>query len=183
LQGGECQGQDIERLRHRLSMKVAARDHLAVGEDQRIVGGGVELHGSRLLGESNGVGHRAENLGCAAEAVGILHSGVVFPVRLADLAVAQQLAHQVGGLALPPVRTGLVDPGIEWCRRAPECLEAHCRGRRRRAPENPGIVHQQRQDRGLHLRAVDEGQAFLRCEPKGPQAGAGECPRSRCRVR
>ena len=129
--------------------------------------------------EADRVGDRAEHLGGAAQAVGVLHPRVVLPVRLADLAVAQERAHQRRGFALSPVGAGLVDPGIERRRRAPERLQAHRRRADRGAPEHPGIVHQQRQQRGLRLGAVDEGEPFLGREAERAQAGGRERRRGR----
>ena len=43
----------------------------------------------RLLGKADRVAHRPEHLGCAAQAVGVLHSRIVLAVRLPDLAVGR----------------------------------------------------------------------------------------------
>ena len=113
LQGRQRHGQDVERLRHRLAMEVAARDDVAVLEDQRIVGRSVELHLHRLLGEADRVGHGAEHLRRAAEAVGVLDPGIVLPVRLPDLAVLEQRPHERGGADLAGMGAGRVDSRVQ----------------------------------------------------------------------
>jgi len=80
LKGCERHGQHVQRLRHRLPMEVPARDHVPVLEDQRVVRGCIELDGNRLLSEADGIGHGAEDLRRAAEAVCILDSGIVLAV-------------------------------------------------------------------------------------------------------
>ena len=134
-------------------------------------------------GEPDRVGHGAEHLRGAAQAVGILHPRVVLAVRLPDLALGQQRPHQRGRLDLAAMGAGRVNPGIERRGRASQRLQAHRRRADGRAPEHLGVVHQQREQRGLRLGPVDEGQAFLRGEAKRPEPhgrerrrGAGPTP-------
>ena len=91
---------------------------------------------------------------------------------------ASSSPHERGGLDLARMRAGGVDPLVERRRRAAERLEAHGRRAHRGPPEHLGVVHQQRQHRGLGLRAVDEREPFLRREaerrePGGRQRGGG----------
>ena len=98
-------------------------------------------------------------------------------MRLADLGIGEQGAQQRRGLLLIRVGTGLVNPRVERRGRTAHGLEAHRGGGVRRAPQDPGVVHQQRRQPGLGLRAVDERQTLLRFqrdrfEPLGSQRRA-----------
>ena len=155
-------------------MEVAAGDDVAIGEDQRVVGGSVQLDRGGPGREGNGVGDGAEHLRRAAQAVGVLDPVVVLAVRLADGAVGEQRAHERGRGALSRVRTGVVNAGVERRGRSAQRLEAHRRGADGRAPEHARIVHQEGQDRGLGLGPIDEGNAFLGPEPVGRESRGGE---------
>ena len=70
-----------------------------------------------------------------------------------------------------------VDASIERLRRAAHRLQAHRRGRVCRAPQHPGVVHQQRREAGLRLGAVHERQPLFRfqldrLQARGPERGA-----------
>ena len=64
------------------------------------------------------------------------------------------------------MRPRLVNPRIERRRSAPQRLEAHRRRADRGAPEDLGVVHQEREQRGLRLGPVDEADPLLGRETK-----------------
>ncbi len=63
-----------------------------------------------------------------------------------------------------------MDPRVEWRRRPPQSLEAHGGGADSGPPQHFCVVHQQGQQRGLGLGAVDERDAFLGAELPGLDA-------------
>ena len=114
-------------------MEVAARQHI-VAEDERIVRRRIELRRHEPFGEGEPFADRAEYLRRAAQRIGVLHSGVIFAMRLPDFAVGEQVAQQGGGALLPGVRAGIMDAGIERIGRAADCLETHRPGGVRQCP-------------------------------------------------
>ena len=92
------------------------------------------------------------------------------PVRLANLAVGQQLPQMPRGGDLPRVRPRLMDPPVERGRRALERLQRHRPG----DIEEPrhAMGPQQRQPAGGHHRlgAVQQRQTLLRLQYQGLQA-------------
>ncbi len=73
--GGELrhrEGRVVERQCQRLAVEVAAGDHLAAGEDERVVGGSVDLDAEDALELRERVARRAVDLRHAAQAVGVL---------------------------------------------------------------------------------------------------------------
>ena len=179
LERRQRDGEEVERLRHRLAVEVASGDHLAVVEDQRIVGRGIQFDRDRLGGEPDGVSHRAEHLRRTAQAVGILDARIVFSRCDSRISLSANSARMRSAASIWP-RWGRarVNPRIEGCRRAPESLEAHGGGARGGPPEHLRIVHQEREECRLGLGAVDKCEAFLRgepvwLEPRGRERRAG----------
>jgi hypothetical protein len=64
-----------------------------------------------------------------------------------------------------------MDPGIQRGRRAAQGFEAHGRGSNRSAPEDLGIMDQERQQRGLRLGTVDECDSLLGRKAEGLESG------------
>ena len=128
-----------------------------------------------LSSEPDRVDHCPHHLRRAAKTVRILHPVVIFPVRLPDLAVGQQVAHQLGRAELAWMGPIRVNSRIERHRSTPQRLQRHRRSADRRAPQDLGVVHQQRQQSGLRLRAVDEGDPLLGRETEWHEAGRREC--------
>ena len=97
----ERDGEEVERHRDRLSVKVAAAQQLAGLEHERIVGRGVQLAADDARGEVDRVEHRAVHLRHAAQRVRVLHARIVVAMRLANLAVGEQLAQKRRRRGLP----------------------------------------------------------------------------------
>ena len=85
-------GEQVADHGHRLPVKIAAAQHLAVLEDERIVGGGVEFTGHDPLGELEGIEHRSVYLRHAPQRIRILHTRIVGAVRLTYFAVEKDRA-------------------------------------------------------------------------------------------
>ena len=79
----------------------------------------------------------------------------------------------------PGMRPALVDPGIERSGGPAQRLQPHRRRTDGRAPEQLGVVHQERQHRRLGLGAVDEGDALLGREAERREPGARSAARPR----
>ena len=148
-------------------MEVAVGDELALlDEDEWVVGGRVQLDSDRRLGIREQVAAGAVDLRRAAERVGVLHL-VAPPMRLQDRGALEQPDDVGGRRLLPGERSQGVDLGEKARARALERLEREgarnvCGARQPLSPhqhERPDSCHE--------LRAVDEGQAFLRAQPNG----------------
>ncbi len=174
LERGERDGEEVQGLRHRLAVEIAAGEHLPFPEHERVIGGGVELDLDDAAREPDRVAHGAEHLGRAAQAVGVLHPGVVLAVRFADLAPGEQPAQERGRASLPLVRAVVVDPLVEGRGRAAERFQAHRRRAERRAPQDLGVVDHEGEQRRLGLGPVDEGEPLLGREPVRDEPGLGQ---------
>ena len=111
--------QRVGREGHRLGVKVAAGEHVALlDEQQRIVGDGIGLDAQRRGAVADQIEAGAHHLRLAAEGVRILHSRAV-QMRGADRAARDQLAV----FARPP-RSGPVGRAPGGCdrRTARRCL-------------------------------------------------------------
>ena len=114
---GDGDGHGIGGQRHRLGMEIAAGDDFVrVGEDQRIVGDGVDLALDDAGRVAQLVEHGAHHLGLAAQRIGILHPVVALEMGAADLAAGHELR------AAP--RATSIWPG--WPR---SCMDARIEGR------------------------------------------------------
>ncbi len=161
----------------RLGVEIAARDDPAlVDENERIVGHGVGLHFERAAGKMKKVHRGADDLGLAADAIGVLHALVAFAVRFADFRAVEERALGSGEGDLPAMAAQGVD-GVEKRRR-----RAHDRIGRERARHDargraaPRLEERAERDGGRELRAVEKGEPFLRAEDDGRE------PRTRQRL-
>ena len=98
-----------------------------------------------------------------------MHARVVLSVRLTDFRAGEQPTQQRRRALLERVRARVVDPRVERLRGAAYRLEAHRRRRVRRAPQHPGVVHEQRRHPRLRLRPIHERQPLFRLEGDGSQ--------------
>ena len=114
------------------------------------------------------------NLGHAAQAVGVLHAGVVGEVRVADFAVIKNLGEMGCGGDLTCMRAGLMDAGIEGDWRALESFERHSSGEVGELGKTAGVDYGERAYCGHGLGAVEQGQAFFGSERQWRQACGGE---------
>ena len=125
-----------------------------VVEHERIVGGRIELAPDHARREVDRVEHGAVHLRHAAQRVRVLHARVVVAVRLADLAVGEQLAQTA-----PPTRPGRAG------RAHPECA----RRRRRACRATPRATSRPRRAprarAGAHRRARAQPIAVCACVP------------------
>ena len=158
-QGGERDREEVELKRQRLAVEIAAGKDLAV-EDERIVGGGVQLDGEDAGGFGERVADGAVDLRSAAERVSVLHAAAG-DVGLADLAAFEQIAEAAGALELAGMRPDGVDAVVEGARSAAKRIK------RERANDIGGIgenlrgVEFEAADGEHGLRAVDQADAFL----------------------
>ena len=146
---GQRDGEEVERHRHRLPVKIAAAEQIAVVEHERIVGRRVQLSPDDARGELDRVEHRAVHLRHAAQRVRVLHARIVVAMRLANLAVGQQLAEICRGRGLPELaarRPECARRTRPACRAAPRATSRRRRARcargdaRRRARAQPIAV-------------------------------------------
>ena len=168
----------VERQCQRRSVEIAAGKNLAgplTGEDQRIVRGRSRLdldHLARMLAV-----RRAPHHAPAACSAGNRRPALAdhFPVRLANLAVAQQLTQMRGCLHLPGMWPCLVNARIEGRRRAAQSLERHGAGQIEQPVHADRAEHGQTADCCHRLRAIQQRQAFLGFEHQGSETSLGEC--------
>ena len=71
---GSTNAQEVKRLCHRLTMEVTAGNNLGVGDDNRVIGGGIQLDGDFRCHVVDGVFACAVNLRHTTERVGILRA-------------------------------------------------------------------------------------------------------------
>ena len=83
-------------------------------------------------------------------------------MRLANLAVGEQLAQQRRRRRLTELAAHVLNARIERDGRAEQRFERHRAGDVRRAPEPVRVDERERADRGVRLRAVDQREPFLR---------------------
>ena len=171
----------VERESERLTVEVAVRDELAaLGEDERIVGGGVQLDRDGLLGVRQQIPARAVNLRRAAQRVRVLH--LVAPaVRLDDRRALDQPNDVRGRLRLSRKRSERLDLRPEADARALERLDREGAGDVRNLREPAGPHERERADRAHELRAVDEREPFLGLQADGLEARVSERLRARDR--
>ena len=166
---------------------------VALGEDQRVIGGGVDLDLDEVLDIVKVLAADALDLRHAAEAVVILHALLI--VRMHDVVLEVDLAgslgdaggaldelHHVGsGLDLGGVGAGLLDALVK---RAGLAADGFKRQRGRDLGELVqalGVVHVQARHTGEHCGAVEQHQAVLGLELKLDGGNAGLFQRFLCR--
>ncbi len=119
---GDGDGEEVEDHGEGFAVEVAAGDdHILVGEDDGVVGGGVDFGLDDATNVGYGVLGGTVDLRGAAEAVGILH---VFFVAGDDLAALGVAAYGFGGLELTFMRTNHVEALKERLDAAVEGVEA-----------------------------------------------------------
>ena len=145
-------------------MEVAAGEHrLVVGEDERIVRAGVELHREHAAQVVDGVVARAVHLGGATQGIRVLHA-IAEHVRFGD---ATALGHgkDAGGRGnLAGMRPRRVDARIEGGTRTAQGLDTERRHHVGGQQEPLRIVEHQAGGSGHEVRAVEHAQRIL-----GPQ--------------
>mmetsp|Transcript_24483 Transcript_24483/g.61582 ORF Transcript_24483/g.61582 Transcript_24483/m.61582 type:complete len:239 (-) Transcript_24483:839-1555(-) len=169
-------GQHVQGLRDVLRVEVAAAQHpLRVSEDQRVVGGRVDLGLKLALHVGDIFQHTPMNLGQAAQAVRVL---AVRVARVVDAAGRHQVPHQLRRDDLPNVPPHLRDLRVVGLRMPVQSHERH-RGRDVRTLH---ALDRQRDrlaaDSADELRAVDQSEAVL-----GLKGGLGEVVLLQKRVR
>ena len=153
---GDGDLREVERERDRLAVEVAAADdppapgrdrvdvgHPAAGEDERVVGGRVELDVEDAAQVVERVAHRPVDLRHAAQRVRVLDLVGVAVVAGLQAAVAKEVAELGGDRDLARMRPGQLVGGRERDVGAEERLDAH-RGGDARRPHEPVRVGQQR---------------------------------------
>ena len=162
---GSRNGEVVEDKGQRFAMEIAAAEHVAVLEHQRIVRRGVDLGLDDGTGVFDGEAHGAVHLRHAAKRVGVLHLGAM-GVGRQDFRAPEQLAEIPGDILLALVRAGGVDARVVRGGAAAGGLQGH----RRRDVGGPGDVGDAEEavDRvgGHELRAVNEAEALLRLQPE-----------------
>src|SRR5438128_1754670 len=96
------------------------------------------------------------------------------PMRLADLAVGEEIAERGGGGGLAELSPHIMNARIERRWRAEQRLQRHRAGDVRDAPQLVRIDEPERRDGGVGLRAVDEREAFLRLERYRLETGGAQ---------
>ena len=128
-----------------------------VGEEERVVGGGVDLalrDGARVF---DGVPRRAVDLRSAAQGVRVLHGAGA----LDEVAALDELAHARGAADLAGMPAGLMHLRVERARAAAHRLEGQRGGVVADVGEALRVVDAEGQHRRGEVHAVDEGEAFL----------------------
>src|SRR5438067_13016819 len=108
----------VECERQRLAVEVAAGEYgLVLGEDQRIVGAGIELHSEHASQVVDGIVAGTVHLSGAAQGAGVLNA-VAEDVRFGDAAAVGQGEDAGGGGDLPRMRPRRVAAWIDGAARA-----------------------------------------------------------------
>ena len=141
-------------------MEIAAGDHgFVIGEDQRVVGHGVQLqlqHAAHMLER---IAHRAVHLRHAAQAVGVLHPQALCRLQHGALLAAQDEVFRHQLLAL--MRPDLVHARVKGVELAQQRLQAQGRGGVRQLGCLQAVRQHQRADGAHRLGAIDQRQALL----------------------
>jgi hypothetical protein len=158
-------------------VEVAAADHqaaarrrdvrgrgAALGEDQGIVRGGVQLHVQDPAQVVQGIPNGAVDLRHAAQRVRILDLVRRAVMRRHQPGIPEEVPHLGGNSDLARVRTGKLVHGRERNVRRQQRLHALRRGHGRGPRQAVGIGEEKRAQRAHQLRPVEERQAFLRLE-------------------
>ena len=155
-------------------MEVPPGEHgLVVGEDERIVGAGVELHLEHATKVVDRIVAGTVHLGGAAQGVGVLHA-VAEDVRFGDLAALRQGKDSGGRGDLARMRPRRVDAWIEGGARTAERLDAERRHDVRRHQEPLRIVEHQAGGSGHEMCAVEHAERVLGPQLDGLKAGGAQ---------
>src|SRR5258708_14051163 len=106
-------------------MKIAPAQHIAVlWKNKRIIGNGSQFAFKDVGTVFQGIAYRAEDLGCAAHCIRILHPGAVLMAGV-DLALTYQFSQSGGTDALPILAPPLVNARIQGHVTAHQTLDTH----------------------------------------------------------
>src|SRR5262249_20071680 len=121
---------------------VSTRRIALPNENERIVGGAVELYGGDFARLRERIPHRAVDLRSAAQAIGILYARIFFgrPVRLANLAAFIQMRKIAGGKRSPGIRTCVHDTRVESAGAAAQRIQRESSGGICRVNKDVGIA-------------------------------------------
>ena len=162
---GDGDGQEVEHHGKGLAVEVtAADDHVLVGKNDGVVGGGVDLGLDNADNISYGVLGGSVHLRGATETVRILHMLLVAADYLAALGVA---ANRLGGLKLPFVGTHHVKALEEGLYAAVESVEAEAQNHVGLRAESFGFHEAPNSVAAHELGSVKEGEAFLALQLDG----------------
>ena len=158
----ERNGRIVERKGYRRAVEISTgQNFFAVWEDQRIIGDAAGFSFDNFGGVPEHAAHRSVHLGHATKRIGILHAGIVFQVRLADLALAQQLAQMRGNFDLSGMWTRRVNPLVKSDRRIAQSFERHRPGDVGNLRESLRSMQRQTAHGRHRLRSVEQREPFL----------------------
>jgi hypothetical protein len=171
---------------HGLGVKVSARQHVALfDEQQRIVGDGIGLEAEGDAAIANQVQARAHHLRLAAERIGILHARAI-QVRGANGAAGDQVTVLARHGDLPGLAANFVNAIIEGRVAALQGIHRHGAGDDRGGEHIFGAEESRQGQRRGYLGAVDQRQTFLGAQlegaspaASGPRPRAARLPRTR----
>jgi hypothetical protein len=155
-------------------VEVATRDDVGgIGKDERIVGHRIALDAEHRFHVAQGVEAGTQDLGCAAQRVGVLDA-VAARVARDDRTVREQCGEIRRDRLLAGMRTQGVQARVESPRRAEQGFDRHRRRHLCCSHQGADFGRRQHTARRHVLRAVDERQAFLHRETMRREAGAFE---------
>ena len=177
---GEHDGRVVKGVGQRRAVEVAARQHLCVGqvfggirgEYERIICRGAGFDFEDAFNVCQRAAHSAVDLRNAAQAVGILHAGVVFEVRLANLRLGKERAHVGRAGRLAGVRTRELDALVEGNWSAHESFKRHGAGEIGELSDADAARNGEAADGRHGLGAIEQREAFLGLKLQRRKAGA-----------
>src|SRR4029453_2520909 len=117
----------IERKGERRTVKIASRNHIAAfSEDEWIVGRRPGFNQKHVFTMRQRTARGAVHLRHATQAVGVLHTRIVFEMRLTNFAALQKRQQMLCRGCLSWMRPGVLQTSIKCRGSAFESLEAHC---------------------------------------------------------
>ena len=186
-QFGDRELREIERERDRLAVEVAAADHepaarrgdvcargAALGKDERVVRGGVQLDVENPAQVVERVADGAVDLGHAAQRVRVLHLVARAVVGGHEARIAQEMTKLGGDRDLARMRSGELVRRGERDVGSEQRLDRLRRGDRRGPGQAIRVGEQERPERAHQLRPVEERQALLRLEREWLDPGLTE---------
>ncbi len=166
---GHGRAEELEREGHGHALEVGpGQDQVLVREKDGVVGRAVELDLDHVAGPLERVARRADDLGRAAEAVGVLDLLARLGQQLAPLGDPPDVLRRLEGAG---VAAGLVEPLVVGDHVGVEDLEGHGRGDLGHLEPAVDVVNDQGRHAGDDVRAVDHGQAVPGVEDERRDAG------------
>src|SRR6185437_9902441 len=160
-------------------VEVAAGEHLAVCcEHQGIVGHCVRLANEGLASGLDDVEARSHDLRLATQGVGVLHALAV-DMRGTDAAAGEQALQRAGDAALSELAPEDMNAIVEGHIAALERIHGQGAGDERSAEHVLDGKKSRERESGVHLRAVEEREPFLRSQLERLQAYAPQSFRGR----